>query len=234
MENQKTQLDKIWGNDMTKLPPWVKERGYCYAVNTEQKDLLITGMNPSFNEKIDKNGHLPYKFIDSIGDGKLDSDYWRNMRKMVSDEVPGINLRDRAAYLDIFYFRKTKQSEIYDELIRLEETNKWREFAGDQLKLTQNTIEEVIKPKLFVVANKGSYAYWGKEKKFIWMGYTFDDIKETDYGTLCKITGLPQHSDRINKDLESTCLEGALVLFSEFPAAGQPSAAFMQALLAQA
>ncbi|MDR2449678.1 MAG: hypothetical protein LBD52_06940, partial [Prevotellaceae bacterium] len=87
--------------------------------------------------------------------------------------------------------------------------------------------------KLIVIANKESYAYWGKEEKYVWMGYAFEKIKDTQYGELCKITGL-RSSGRIAPELQDTQLKGKLALFSEYPAAGQPSAAFLQALLANA
>jgi hypothetical protein len=63
------------------------------------------------------------------------------------------------------------------------------------------------------------------------MGYTFEKVKDTDYGELCTITGL--HPKRIDQDLKSTQLEGVQVLFSEYPAVGQPTAASLQTLLAQ-
>ncbi|MDR0694332.1 MAG: hypothetical protein LBF81_03415, partial [Prevotellaceae bacterium] len=200
----------------------------------EQKDLLITGINPSFNEKKDVNGILPFCFREIVYNDHLKDNYWRNMRKMVYDALPGIDLRPRAAYLDIFYFRHKGQDAIRKEFIRFEKTNDWRNFAIDQLELTQYTIENVIKPKLIVVANKESYAYWGKiEKKYVWMGYTFSPPEKTQYGELCTITGLQSSPERINRDLKSTQLEGRQVLFSEYPAVGQPTAASLQTLLAQ-
>jgi hypothetical protein len=235
MNYQETELNRIWKKHMNDLPDWVEKRGYCYAVNTEQKDLLITGINPSCRKNEEKALDKPdYNFKEIVDDDNLKDIYWRKMQKMVYEPSLGIDLRARAAYLDIFYFRTTEQKDIKDELIRFEETNDWRNFAIAQLTLTRDTIENVIKPKLIVVANKESYAYWGRLDKYVWLGYTFDEIKETDYGKLCKITGFNPSPERIASGLTDTQLKGALVLFSEFPPAGQPSAAFLQVLLAQA
>jgi hypothetical protein len=170
-----------------------------------------------------------FKFEDSVRDGKPDSDYWRNMRSMLLDAPLGVDLRPRAAYLDIFYFRHTEQDAIKNELIN---APGWLKFAEDQLRLTQYTIEEVIKPKLIVIANKESYAYWGKEEKYVWMGYTFEKIEDTQYGELCVITGL-QPSGRIAPEMHDTQLKDTTrVLFSRshrfLSKDKRPSAAFLQ------
>jgi hypothetical protein len=218
MKNQEETLKEIWGQGyMNTLPAWVKERGYCYAKNTVQKDLLITGINPSYT------GDATYEF--DFQHVNTRQPHWRNIRKMVCAE--GVDLRPCAAYLDIFYFRNTKQQDIKKALIPCAG---WPEFAVAQLRLTQRTIEEVIKPKLIVVANKESYAYWGKLDKYVWMGYDFKLLEETPYGDLCKIEGLQPNNI---SSLPATQLKGTKVLFGKHSSTGAeyPPAAFLQTLL---
>jgi hypothetical protein len=227
MKDQKTELERIWGKDyMNDLPPWVEKRGYCYAVNTKQKDILITGMNPSY---CGKDGSFGFDFQDSVRDGKLDGRYWHKMRKMLV--APGIDLRPRAAYLDIFYFRHTTQDDIKKVLIP---SKGWVGFATDQLTLTRDTIENIIKPKLIVIANKGSYAYWGKEEKFVWMGYKFEKVAHPHCKGLYEITGFRSSPDRIAKDLTDTQLKSTRVVLSKYSWTGAvyPSATLLHQLLA--
>lgn len=42
-------LCEIWSKDyISTLPSQIKERGFDYSENTQPKDILITGINPSF------------------------------------------------------------------------------------------------------------------------------------------------------------------------------------------
>lgn len=90
-------------------------------------------------------------------------------------------------------------------------------FLVDQLQITQKLIEEVIKPKVIIVKNRESAAYWGKlaDKGLIWMGYSFKLIESYEYGDLYKIDGLLESKERICQDIKTTNLKGTMVLFSQ-------------------
>jgi len=58
----KNQLEEIWSKDyINYLPESIRERGFNYSVNNEQKDILITGINPSFRIGAD-NGNCNFNF----------------------------------------------------------------------------------------------------------------------------------------------------------------------------
>jgi hypothetical protein len=90
-------------------------------------------------------------------------------------------------------------------------------FLAAQLNLTQHVIEEIIKPKVIIVKNKESSAYWGKlsSKGIIWMGYEFDYIRNLPFGELYKIIGLSNSTDRIAPEIKETNLKGSYIIFSK-------------------
>lgn len=208
----KKRLDEIWGADyLNALSPEAKtvlERGYVFYNNEERKDLLITGINPSFRGEERVGQHDTSELlIDTRHDV-----YWSPIRKMLHNQ--DIDLRPQTAYLDIFYFREKEQTFLKRELLSQPEGIR---FIADQLNLTMHTIEEVIQPKLIIVKNKESAAYFGKEAEergWIWMGYALEQVCNTYCGELYKITGLIDSHERIAPEITQTALVGTLVLFT--------------------
>lgn len=132
---------------------------------------------------------------------------------MVYDST-SFDLRERTAYLDIFYFRERNQKILKDEILK---RNFGISFIIDQLRVTQKTIEEIIQPKVIIVKNKESAAYWGKyaDKGLIWMGYQLEKIELFDCGELYRINGFIDNPERINKEFSETKLKNSLILFSQ-------------------
>ncbi len=107
--NIEQRLLKIWNNDyINSLPSFIKDREFCYSKNESQKDILITGINPSFRDGTDKIGYFGFDIQETF-EGKYDN-YWGPLTKMVYDSQAKINLKSITAYLDIFYFRERKQT----------------------------------------------------------------------------------------------------------------------------
>lgn len=211
--NIREKLNSIWGQDyINQLPEFVRDRGYVYSQNSSQKDILITGINPSFRKGADLISY-GFDFQNTLMDKKWDN-YWGSIKKILYDSDNNIDLQSRSAYLDIFYFREITQKELKKGIIN---SSTGVRFLVDQLKITQYVIEEIIKPKVIIVKNKESAAYWGKlyEQGFIWMGYQFEFIQKLECGELCRISGLIESSERISPDIIETNLKGSLVLFSE-------------------
>lgn len=211
----KKRLDEIWGADyLNALSPEAKtvlERGYVFYNNEERKDLLITGINPSFREEESK-GRLGFNTTKLLERETKHDVYWSPIRKMLYNQ--DIDLIAQTAYLDIFYFREKEQTFLKRELLSQPEGIR---FIVDQLNLTMHTIEEVIQPKLIIVKNKESAAYFGKEAEergWIWMGYALEQVCNTYCGELYKITGLIDSHERIAPEITQTALVGTLVLFT--------------------
>lgn len=206
-------LKKIWAeNYIFELPDFIHKRGYCYSKNNSQKDLLITGINPSFREGSENFGSFGFDIQDEFKNNKYDN-YWGPIKKMVYDEIQEIDLRPKTSYLDVFYFREKNQKVLKNELL----PNKYGlKFLAEQLNLTQHIIEDVIKPKLVIVKNKESSGYWGRlaDKSIFWMGYDLEFVESSIIGELFKIKGLINSSERIAPEIKISNLNNSLILFT--------------------
>lgn len=211
--NAREKLNSIWEQDyINQLPEFVRKRGFVYSINNSGKDILITGINPSFREDADFNSY-GFDFQNTLKDEKWDN-YWSPLKKLVYDTENNIDLRNECAYLDIFFFREKEQKQLKNGILK---SSSGIRFLADQLKITQQIIEDIIKPKVIIVKNKESAAYWGKlhERGYIWMGYQLDFVQSFECGELYKISGLIKSTDRISPDIIETNLKDTLVLFSE-------------------
>lgn len=228
------RLQTIWSQDyINDLPKSVKERGFVFSENNLAKDILITGFNPSFRNNDDINHHS-FDFQHVLEDTKWDN-YWSSLKKIIYDPLNKVDLRNKTAYLDIFYFREKDQNLFRKHILKSQGGIR---FVIDQLNLTQHTIEETIKPKIIIVKNKESAAYWGKlaNKDIIWMGYQLNHIQDLPCGELFKISGLIDSRERISPEISDTMLKDSLVLFTQHinqytPNEKRPTASLINALL---
>lgn len=199
------QLDAIWNRCLENKNDFKEEvhdvlfdgRKYIYPL-PERKKILITGMNPSFNEN-NRETRQPYTF------STAKHAYFTTLRNVVGSTD--------AAYIDLFYFRVTEQSFL--RALFASRENGLR-FLGEQLQLTQTIIEEEIQPQLIIVFNKTSWGFWGKNTETVWMGYLFKekDISGLKEGCVCEIVGLQNSAARVAPNIRSTRLKGTLVYFS--------------------
>lgn len=206
MEDIREQLTDIWNKYQVIDNEVLRDRGYLYCNNVKQKDILITGINPSYIKDKDNN-LLSYDFKGCYGR------YWSPIMKMLKNET--LDYTDNTAYLDLFYFRATNQKYIKDVILK---HNQGIGFLAEQLRVTQQLMEEVIKPKVIIIKNKESYAYWGKlsDKGYVWMGYEFEPIESIQCGEVCRITKLINSNERIFPEITHSNLTGSIVLFSKY------------------
>ncbi|MDL2224447.1 hypothetical protein LJB92_03950, partial [Bacteroidales bacterium OttesenSCG-928-M06] len=134
------------------------------------------------------------------------------LKKMICDA--DIDLRENTTYLDMFYFREKEQGFLKKHILSNPDGIK---FIVDQVNLTQHIIEDVIKPKVIIVANKESSAYWGKlaEEGIIWMGYELEFVQNMVCGELYKIVGFLESEERIGPEFTTTNLMSSFILFSQ-------------------
>ena len=211
-------LKEIWAD--CDLNPEVKERGYVFA-DPKKSDLLITGINPSWRsgeakEKRNEHGIATDNLKPEVWKQR-NNRYWDSyfgpIRKMLLDEEKGINLLDRVDYLDIFHFKEQNQKFLTQNILKVQP--KGIDFICRELNLTQHIIEEIIQPKLIVVKNKESWAYWGRwYPEYVWMGYHFEHLKDYPCGELWQVVGLHDSDKRIAREIVATNLIGTYVLFS--------------------
>lgn len=174
----------------------VMMRGYNICLNTIQKDILIVGYNPPFYQEDEGDQH-PYLLPENETINHL----------LVSSQT---NLRYKAAYIDLFSFRESdhqianKQVVLNPQLFG---------YVIEQVCLTQNMIEELIRPKLIIVLNQDSWAYFGKLPQYTWMGYKYENLLPMNGNEVCCIRGYTDKQDRISIEREQTNLKDTIVVF---------------------
>ena len=147
------------------------DRGLIVCENTHRRGLLLTGINPSFNEK---DEDVPF-FVFSDAKDKGKSRYWAKKHKQFGGRDSDL-VQNHMGYLDLFPLKESRQLR-FEKILR--PCNDLRMLL---LKKTQEEIER-IDPKLIVHANKGSLYYWGlnpatyqKDYENPWLNYDFDEI----------------------------------------------------------
>lgn len=174
----------------------ILDNGIIVCKGNPEHEILLTGMNPSGSKQVAKD----YTFKDA-----KDGPYWRKYHKLFTGYI------DKVAYLDLFPFKGSCQKDFEDVI------TKNVDFMVDVLRITQREIERIA-PKLIIVANKRSSAYWGAMDKYRWMGYKFAEVKNpTDKEIdVRRIIGVQDdnndNNDRI-LNLPSTNLNGSIIVF---------------------
>lgn len=207
--NQKREkaLSDLWKKYTPKFSGKLKEvvsRGYVFSkVDNIENIVLITGINPSFR----KNGKIEASHYFKFNDIEVQNDYYY---RKIKNTLPVLASKFNIEYTDLFYFRQTEQvklKDFFDDKVGIN-------FLVEQLCITKSFIEE-LKPKLIIVFNKGSWAFWGKEynsKKdtLTWLGYDFKQIETLN---LYEIVGLLNSKEIIcNRE---TSLKGHKIYFSK-------------------
>ena len=213
---QNFRYSKIW--QKYKNIGDIMGRGFAACYAEKQKDILIVGFNPHAGITESNNIYLfPFSLYG----------YWGYVTKMIVSS--GLNLMRNSQYLDLFAFRESNQEIAIKEVIQ---NPALFPYVVEQVSLTQEFIETIVKPRVIVIKDKASWAFFGKLPQFTWMGYSFEPYLNTPYGEICKITGFSAKRDRINKQFENTNIEGTYVLFLETTEDGAiPTPEFLESLL---
>lgn len=203
-EDLKIALSKIWERYLqSKLFKSeelnsVLKRNFCFAEPEHSGKVMVVGFNPSYKQGNDEI--ITYALPTAV------HPYFTTVRKTISDHGD-------STYLDLFFFKYTEQSTI-QKLLNNEGAS-GLSFIAEQLKLSQRIIED-SNTDLIIVLNKGAWAYWGVDPKFVWMGYKFEQVKDLDLkeGMLMRVTGLQDSPLRVSPEIVTTNLVGKLVYFS--------------------
>ena len=186
----------------------VIQRGIVLCVNNPSNGILITGINPSSGHR-SGNGFYAFPKINNVG-------YWRHKRSLVQDEKDNVDNMNITAYLDLFPMRITSQR-IFENIF-----GPYLQLKSNLLKLTQQEIEEHIKPKLIIIANKDSYYYWGVNSDATCMGYDLKKVKNNvlpergDNVKIFKIAGFKEANDRVFQNPTTNLKDTIVVLYAMY------------------
>lgn len=147
--------------------------------------ILLVGMNPS------GVGQQVYDYRE------CHSDFWDPKHKMMGD------YDKRCGYIDLLPVRNGSQVNVH-----LDNDVKNR-YHGKLLAFTRDYIEDLC-PRLIILANLTAQYYWGFDKDYPWMGYSFEEIEspldgERKRWSLYRITGINQTG--VNRNVTTTNLK---------------------------
>lgn len=185
----------------------IMKRGYNICLNTTQKDILIVGYNPPFKKGETIGNQAPYLLPENDVINRL----------LVS---PKTNLRERAAYIDLFSFRESDRQKANQQVVL---NLQMFSYVIEQVCLTQNMIEELIQPKLIIVLDCDAWAYFAKFPEYTWMGYKYFAAPPFIKHEVFRIVDYVNKPDRINIEREKTNIKNTFVIFldvnkkAEFP-----------------
>lgn len=179
-------------------------RGITMCCANPQNGILITGINPGYNRKFPNGGY--YTFEETmLNEEQHKSSYWRNKKKQIVGDDPF--LLQRTAYLDLFPYSESSQKKFRQELEEI--GTSIDNIQVKTLEVTLEEIEEHLRPKLIIAANKETAYYWGIDKKSTWLGYQLEPVAslpsclEGKSIILYRITGTRfqmEKKDRIGQD----------------------------------
>lgn len=192
--------DLLWNKFGSSHP--ILSRGYKIANNNEQKDILILGFNPRM---IGNSKSIVYRFPN------VEHPYPYLVKQMLVS--PENNLMERSTYLDMFGFKEPNHDVSMQNIIC---NPRVFGYVAAQVALTQDIIEDVIRPKLIIVLDQDLWAFFGKVKGLTWMGYSFKSLSDLNGYELFEITGFTKAKDRISQDSRlATSLVGTKIIFTD-------------------
>ena len=172
------KITALWNANEAVMTAELCNRKYCYSENIEQKDILFLGLNPSFGENAVLEA-VKYNVKSRLGANIKEDTYFKRVFTSLEHRLFGIDLIDDFAYTDLFYYRTNDKDKVVEHLI--DDVNGLL-FLEDQLAVTQQLIEEVIKPKIIVLSHWRAAIFMGvlgKKGDFTWLGYDLELVEYT-------------------------------------------------------
>ena len=175
-------------------------------------DLLWMGINPSCTDGMQISKPFPC-FEETLKNPNIT--YWKTVKRILSET------NCKKEHLDLFAIRKTPQDFLrkvgFDN-----EKNPALHFLAEHLWYTQQFLENYLKPKVIILANKAAGAYLGLEPKFVWMGYKTRVISEMSCGKIHQIIGIRNEERLIRQVPYENQLDGTIILHARFQGNGCP------------
>ena len=181
-------------------------------------DLLWMGINPSCTDN--KRIVHPFPtFEETLENDEFCKGYWKTVKRIL------MGCKCTKEHLDLFAIRKTPQDFLRKVGVN-NEKNPALCFLAEHLWLTQQFLENYLKPKVIVLANKAAGAYLGLSS-YVWMGYKKTKVKpdlELSSGKVYKIIGIREEEGLIRPKSKpyKNELDGTLILHARFQGNGCP------------
>lgn len=211
------RLEEIWqkAKDNKDLPDFVCENRYDYCPISGQRDILFLGIAPRVSSRPLPNASLEDLIQLQKNRKHCLMHFDRRNTLLLSDDLDTKEyLKSTNQYLDLFYYRvdtilKPKLGCFLDNL-------DGRMFLEDQLQLTQQRIEQIVKPKI-IIANSWQAAsflgIYGDKCDSDWMGYSARYVESiAGKHSVYQITGVNKQVRETGFFSKDTCLVGTFVI----------------------
>lgn len=211
------QLSEIWKKHSRKsnLPKFVQQRKYCFSVNEKRKEILFLGLNSVFVERF-PNKSIQYsieKIFKNLEKSTQTQTYFQkifNFSKSYNHH--GLQNSD-IAYADMFYFRTKAQKRSLNSLMNHIDGII---FLEDQLKITQQLLENVIKPEVIIATSWEVMLFFGlfEDAHFSnWLNYDLEKKGNISTGhRIYEIKGINKKSNSSDLFLKETKLKGTRII----------------------
>lgn len=218
-------VSHVWQNsEILGIPEVVKQRKYCFCANDKQKDILVLGLNPTYNDSsipgpvkftYRKNPTTEYKY----------NPYFTRVTDMLQSADSQLDFAPHIAYTDLFYHRENNSLDLLQVLL---DDLDGRIFLIDQLNVTQKLIEEVIKPKVIIASNWTValfMGFYGMNADSPWYGYDFEFVEYTKSGhKVYQIKGIVTDDALMDDFVKTTNLVGTYFICNPYLSSGEFSA----------
>lgn len=171
----------------------ILNRGVANCYGNPSDGILVVGINPSDDKIRRDSDDYSFTLKDNVFTIEKPKGLWKLFLNIFNTQA----LRDKVGYLDLFPIRCTSQREF---------DIRFKDEIGLKvalLKVTQQEIER-LRPKVILILNKRSAAYWGALSKFVWMGYKLMPSIETE--RIRKDTIIGMRDGRILLDLQTNLI----------------------------
>jgi len=195
-------IQKVWNQHQESyLPDNIQDSAYAFYENYNQKDLLVLGLNP-FYGKVEKHlRSIKYNVEDLLkfvtSDSYLYEQYFKRIQKTLKHPEFSIDLTSKMAYTDLFYYRTNEREATLNLLLKCK--NGFH-FLQDQLKITQQLIEEVIQPKVIITTYLEVASFLGiaeTKDAISSLNYVFELVDKTKAGyRVYEIKGFKDGTDK--------------------------------------
>lgn len=211
------ELNEIWKKHTkkSKLPRMVQQRKYCFSENEKRKEILFLGINPSFVDRF-PNKSIQYsieKIFKNLEKSTQTEDYFQKIFNFSKKYNRKSFKKNDIAYADMFYYRTKAQKRSLNNLMNHIDGII---FLEDQVKVTQQLIENVIKPDVIIATSWEVMLFFGLfgDAHFSnWMNYDLEKIDNISTGhRIYEIKGINNTSNQSNLFLKETNLKGTRII----------------------
>ena len=182
------KINNLWEREKKQVYPTLLDtRSYAFFENKCESDLLVLGLNPIYSATHKPHRSVQYNIKHLMEDASVTEHYYNKyisrIKQFLTDSSAKVDLTTAMAYTDLFYYRTTLQEswQYYD---LLKKNSRGILFLKKQLFITQDLIENIIRPKVIVVTDWEVLPFFGIGEENFLTSYRSKLIDKTSSGLM--------------------------------------------------